>query len=398
MSIKRKDNKGRILHNGESQRKDGRYSYKYLDLFGKQRFIYSWRLTEVDPQRGKKKEISLREKEKQILKDLEDEIDVVGKDIKVIDLVERYVVQKRNVKYTTQLCYKVVINLIKKYPFSMKKITNVKKSDVKLWLCQLKAEGYSYNTIGNVRKVLRPAFEMAVEDDLIKRNPFQINICDIIENDTKKREALNAEDEQRFIQYAKEYSCFNKTDYFNDIVILLNTGLRISELCGLTIKDLDFENRIIHINKQLQRKKNMEYMVSTLKTKNSYRDLPMTDIVYRALQNVIKNRRECIYNEIDGYKGFIFIDYYGKPKVSSHYHNYFKCLLDSYNKANEKPLPKITPHVLRHTYCTKMVYKGMNPKVLQYLMGHSDINITLNLYTHASIDNVKEEMRRIYMI
>lgn len=67
-------------------------------------------------------------------------------------------------------------------------------------------------------------------------------------------------------------------------------------------------------------------------------------------------------------------------------------LVKRYNKSHEDTLPNITPHILRHTFCTRLANKIMNPKSLLYIMGHSNINITLNLYAHASLDGVKVEM------
>lgn len=150
MQAKRTDRKNRILRNGESMRKDGRYAFKYTDAFGKTRFIYSWRLTATDPiPKGKRKDLSLREKEKKILKDLEDCIDSVSQDMTILELVERYVSQKRNVKYATQLSYKVLINFLRREKFATKKIGSIKKSDVKIWIIKIKEDGYAYNTIKN---------------------------------------------------------------------------------------------------------------------------------------------------------------------------------------------------------------------------------------------------------
>lgn len=398
-TIKRRDNKNRILNNNESQRRDGRYAYKYTDVFGKVKFVYSWKLVSTDTTpKGKKDDLSLREKEKLIQKDILDGIDTTSKNMTVMELVEKYVSQKRNLKYLTEVSYKYVVRYMRKHSFSMRKIETVKKSDVKQFLIDLKDSGYAYNSINNLRKILRPAFEMAVEDNLIRSNPFNFHIDEILKNDSEKRRALTDDEVKTFLECVKTYEQSARSKYYEDVVILLNTGLRISELCGLTLNDLDFENRKISINKQLIKTKQMEYMVTTLKTKNSYREIPMTDIVYQSLQNIIEYRRKPIINEIDGYSDFVFIDYYGKPKVASHYHCYFKDVITKYNACHSEQIPTITPHVLRHTYCTNMALKGINPKALQYLMGHSDINITLNLYTHATIDNVFCELQRLKML
>lgn len=129
MSTKRRDNKNRILRNGESQRKDGRYMFKYTDNTGKVSYVYSWRLvkTDISPE-GKKNDLPLRDKEKLIQKDLDDNIDFNGGKITVLDLAKKYVAQKTGVRHNTEANYNFVINIIAKEDFGKKKIDSVKLS------------------------------------------------------------------------------------------------------------------------------------------------------------------------------------------------------------------------------------------------------------------------------
>lgn len=115
MSEVRRDNKGRKLFNGESQRKDGKYEYKYQDATGKRKTVYSWKLTPSDrvPD-GKRNDISLREKEKQIQKELSSDIIPYGGNYTVLEFVERYISQKTGVRHNTGADYKFVVNIIKK--------------------------------------------------------------------------------------------------------------------------------------------------------------------------------------------------------------------------------------------------------------------------------------------
>ena len=98
---------------------------------------------------------------------------------------------------------------------------------------------------------------------------------------------------------------------------------------------------------------------------------------------------------IEGYSGFLFTDKAGLPFVAMHWEHRFKRMVNRYNDIYRKRLPSITPHVCRHTYCSNQAKAGMNPKTLQYLMGHSDIGVTLNVYTHLGFDDAAEEMERI---
>lgn len=133
MSEKRRDNKGRVLRTGESQRKDGRYMYKYTDKSGKVRYVYSRRLVKTDTvPAGVKDDIPLRDKEKQIHKDLEDDIVSAGGNMTVLELVKKYISQKTGVRHNTEANYNFVINIIKKEAFGNKRIDKVKLSDAKV--------------------------------------------------------------------------------------------------------------------------------------------------------------------------------------------------------------------------------------------------------------------------
>lgn len=393
MSEKRRDNKNRILRTGESQRKDGRYAYKYVDAFGKSQFVYAWKLVPTDrTPAGKREDISLREKEQQIHQDLNDGIDTAGKKITVYELFKKYLKQQRNSRLTTQNTYRYLLEFLKKDKFGAKRIDTVKISDVKAWLLELRDSGLAYSTVLFYKRALKPAFKMALHDDCIRNNPFDFSLNSVMKNDTKSRQALTQEQEERLLTYIQSDVCYRK--HYDEIIILLRTGLRISEFCGLTVNDLDFKNRIINADHQLIKVSKIGYVVQPPKSENGIRQIPMSDEVYRAFKNILKNRKIQKDFVIDGYKDFLFINRNGNPQVSVNYEAMFRNLIDKYNSKNKEQLPRITPHVMRHTFCTRLANAGMNPKALQYVMGHSNITITLNLYAHASLETVKSELQR----
>lgn len=178
---------------------------------------------------------------------------------------------------------------------------------------------------------------------------------------------------------------------YDEFVVLFGTGMRVSEFCGLTKKDVDFENRKIHVDHQLCRERQRDrrcYFVEKTKTEAGKRDIPMTDEVFVALKNIVNNRPHMKTEMIiDGYSGFLLIDKNGNPKVALHIENEFRWAEHKYKKLYpNKLLPHITPHVARHTFATRMAQSGMDVKALQYLMGHSDAGVTMNVYTHTSYD------------
>ena len=171
-----------------------------------------------------------------------------------------------------------------------------------------------------------------------------------------------------------------------------------SEFVGLTLADLDMKNRKISVNHQLQRKRNMEYIIEGTKTASGTREIPMTDDVYQCFQRIIANRPKPKTETepiIGGRCGFLYLDKDGKPMVALHWGHYFKHICQKYNSIYKVQMPKVTPHVCRHTFCSNMAKSGMNPKTLQYLMGHSDIGVTLNTYTHLGFEDAQAELKRV---
>lgn len=391
----RRDNKDRKLRTGETQDKNGRYRFKYNDANGERKSVYSWRLTESDPHpKGKKRDISLREKEKNIQKALDDNVAPNGGNMTVLELVQKYIGQKRGVKHNTQANYNFVINVIKKEKFGAKRIDKVKLSDAKEWLIKLQDDGRGYSSIHSIRGVVRPAFQLAVDDDLINKNPFEFQLATVVYNNSETREAITRKQEREFLRFIKEDKHFCK--YYDGIYILFKTGLRISEFCGLTKEDIKFDKQRIRVNHQLQRKRNMEYEILTPKTEKGERYVPMKDDVADCFRRIIENRKKPkIEPMIDGYVGFLFLDKNDMPMVALHWEKYFQHIREKYNSIYKEQMPCITPHVCRHTFCSNMAKSGMNPKTLQYIMGHSDIGVTLNTYTHLEFDDALEEMKKV---
>ena len=396
MSEKRRDNKNRILHNGEIQKADGRYRFKYQDINGRTSYVYSWRLDKNDPTpKGKPRDLSLREKEKQIEQDLFNQVVPNGGNLTVIQLVEKYVSLKTGVRQTTVTGYKTVINVLKKEPFGRIRIDKVKTSDAKSWLIKLqKKDGRGYSSIHSIRGVLRPAFEMALNDDLIRKNPFAFELSSVVVNDSVTREAITRKQERDLLKFIKEDAHFCR--YYDAIYILFNTGLRISEFCGLTIKDIDFKKMRINVERQLQRSSNMEYIIEKPKTESGTRFVPMTKEVAECFKNIISNRENPKAEPmVDGIVGFLCLDKNDMPMVALHWEKYMQHIREKYNSIYKVQMPCVTPHVCRHTFCSKMAKSGMNPKTLQYIMGHADISVTLNTYTHVNFEDAQSEMERL---
>ena len=391
----RRDSKRRVLRPGESIRADGKYQYKY-HIDGKPHFVYSWKLEPTDKlPPGKKPCLSLRELEKQVNSDLDRLLNVADGTMTVCELVDRYLKTKTGVRQSTRTGYVTVQRILAKESFGQKKIRTVKTSDAKLFLIKLQQEdGKSYSSIHTIRGVLRPAFQMAVDDDILVKNPFGFQLAGVVVNDSVTREAISREQMRKFLKFVHDDVCYCK--YYEVVYILFHTGMRISEFCGLTLKDIDLENRTVNIDHQLQRTCDMRYIIEETKTEAGKRKIPITEDVAQMFQAIIEDREPPKMEKvIDGYTGFLFYDDDGNPLVAMHWQHRFNRMVGRYNDIYRVQMPNITPHVCRHTYCSNMAKSGMNPKTLQYLMGHSDISVTMNVYTHISFDDAEEELKRM---
>lgn len=384
--IRRKDSNGRVLQSGESQRKDGIYQYRYT-YGGKRETVYAPNLNE------------LRQKEKEIQALLNAGINYAAGTIDTIELVAKYISLRQGVRYSTRVGYQFVSNILKRETFCRKPIRDILASEAKAWMKKLFYEdGYGYNTLTAIKGVVAPAFRMAYEEDIIKRNPFDFDLTVVVPNNAKPRQALTDQELTDWLDFVKNDTTYRK--YYDEFIVLLGTGLRVSEFCGLTLQDIDFHTKRIRVERQLARTRSGKFYVEKPKTKNGVRYIPMSPEVCESMQNIVQQRYsggpEII---IDGVVGFLLLDRSHRPKVALHIENELRWCMKKYQKRYpNKKLPRITPHVLRHTFCTNMARNGMAIKNLQYLMGHSDVGTTLNIYTHSRYEDAAKEMLNIRVI
>lgn len=387
----RKDKLGRRLNDRETQRPDGLYVYSYVNRQKKQIHVYSWRLIESDATPpGKRYKPALRSLAAKIKRDLED---INFQNMNVIELVEDYIVSKSGyVRYSTQVNYNYVRNILKQEDFGHRLISSIKMPMAKEFLQGLQRKGREYSTIHSIRGVLRPAFRRALENEWIRKNPFDFQLSDVVIDDSKKRESISPEQVRKFLSFIRNDNHFSR--YYDAINILFKTGLRISEFCGLTINDIDFKSKTLTVCRQLQRLADMTYILEKPKTNNGNRKLPLSDAVIESFQNIIHQRKKPAKEpSVQGVSGFLFLDKNDRPMVAYHWEKFFQHILQKYNKIYKEELPKITPHVCRHTYCTNMAKAGINPVYLAYLMGHSDKEITFNVYTTIKEENSFEDIK-----
>lgn len=395
MSEKRKDSKGRILRNGESQRADGQYMYRYTDLKNVRRCIYSWKLVSTDKLPiGKRECIPLRDQEKAILEDLKDGIDHYKASSTTLNrFYDDYISLKFELKDSTRHNYMYMYTKYVRDDLGLRKIEDIHYSDVKKFYVHLVSEcGFKPNSMSSIQAVLHQVFEMAMRDGYIRQNPASGVLADLKRScnwEKPKRHALTEAEQKRFVEFVSNSRIYSH--WMPLFTVLLGTGCRIGEILGLRWCDCDFENNIISINHTLTYRPGedgkMIYNVTTPKTKTGIRIIPMFSQVKEALLTQ-KDKPEQIGKsecKIDGFSGFIFLTRNRTPLNTAAINNALERIIrDANAEGNDILLPHFSCHNLRHTFCTRLCENEQNLKVIQEIMGHRSIETTMNVYNEAT--------------
>lgn len=401
MAKARKDLRGRALRKGEMQRaSDQRYVYTYTDPLGRRKYIYARDLA------------TLREKEKELIKNQLDGLDLyVAGRATINNVFDRYMAIKHNLRDSTRSNYLYTYNHFVRDNFGMKLIAGIKFSDVlQYYNYLLHEQDLSLGTLDTIHCLLHPTFQLAVRDQIIRNNPTDGVMKEISKQSGKNRgvrHALTIEQQRAFMEYVANHPVYYH--WWPLFTVLLGTGCRIGEALGLRWEDLDFENRIISINHSLvyyptaKERKSVMRIVKP-KTEAGIRTIPMLDVVYDAFQMELEEQEETGFNtdEIDGMTGFVFKNRYGGVPNYNTVNQAIKRIINSHNAdeiilaKREKREPVIIPnfscHHFRHTFATRLCEVENNLKVIQSIMGHRNIETTMDVYAEATDRKKKESM------
>jgi len=394
---KRKDKKGRLLRAGENQRKDGKYEYKYKDSDGKRRSVYSWKLMPTDKvPSGKKEELSLRDKERQICKGLEKGNNINKSQMTLAVCIESYIELKKfaNSTYENYLYY--YKKDIKDSLIGKMSICRIKKSDVKRFYSCSSKKGYADGTIQILHKIIHPALEMAVDDEIIGKNPA--DGCCREYTSMKNREAMTAEEQSVFFNEILKCNS-NNEKYYLIFTIMMGLACRVNELIGLTWKNVDMKSRVVTIDHGLvYRKKNgkTQFYATTGTIKNAKRKIPMTDVVYECFCQLRKGRfKNPSKVEIDGYKDFVFTSASGTPLYPANLNKMLTIMINKYKKETKNDFPDISNHIFRHSGCTNMAESEIDPNTMMHIMGHRDLKMIMEVYDTVNFERVRKQMNKM---
>lgn len=397
MAVKRKDKKGRILKDGESQRSNGRYEYKFIDSDGERRSVYSWRLVESDvTPAGKKQDVPLRVKEQEIQSKLQDEIVVSAQKTTLNELfiLHMSLVELSN---ATRENYNYMWDKFVKDSLGKAEVDKLKKSDILKFYSDKKKSGMADGTIQMFQKMIKPSLQLAVEDHLIRSNPAAGCCKKYAGEDADKKIALTKEQVDIFFEELHKYGA--RQDYEPLFHIMLGLSCRRGELIGLTWKDVDMQEKTVTIDHSvLYRRKDgvRQFYAKSTKTCNT-RVIPMTQEVYDSF--AIMQERHLYSNgnaEVDGYSDFIFTSATGDtPLYPDNINNIINKIVKRYNRTAEKPLPNISCHIFRHTGCTRMAEAGVDINTICYIMGHSSFKMVLKVYDHVNLERARKQMSKL---
>lgn len=398
MAERRKDTKGRVLKENETQRPDGTYSYRWRTANGKRNAVYGRTLEE------------LREKEQKVLRDKSDGIKTNAQNVTLNDIYDLWVNIKRGLKDNTFQNYIYMYEQFVRDYLGTVKITKLKRSDIRRFYNYLIDErGLKVSSVDNIHTVLHQVIALAVEDEYLRTNVSDNALKELKQSRnlyTEKKRSLTTQEQKLFLDYLKKNPMYQH--WYPIFSLMLGTGLRVGETTGLRWEDVDFENNIISINHTLvyynHNKGGCYFGINTPKTRAGERTIPMIDSVREALlqekENQIMQGIECKVT-VDGFTNFIFINRFGNVQHQGTLNKALRriirdCNQDILDNANnsqtEVLLPRFSCHILRHTFTTRLCESGINIKVIQSVLGHADISTTLDIYADVTKDLKNAEM------
>lgn len=281
---------------------------------------------------------------------------------------------KSNVQYNTYKMYENIIKTHLKPALGSYKIKNIKKHHLQETINNLIAQN-KYSTARQARLTLKQIFEQAVQNEYVYKNPAA-GIALPKQPKTQKR-ALTQQEINLFT--AAELEPKEKTFVF----LILYCGLRRGEALALKASDIDFENRKISINKSLIFKENNSEIKNIPKSEAGIRVLPIVDDLYDALYDFANDKTD-----------YIFTMENGKIMSKSSFRKFWNRIMAKANEAAQKEKmqlnPDITPHIFRHTFATNLYYAEIDIKTAQYLLGHSSIKMTMDIYTHLESEDTSK--------
>lgn len=396
-----RDTNGKELPKGITQRKDGRYMGRFT-YEGEAYCLYDRNLKKLE------KAIS------NLKYEVEHGLCGSAKRVTLNQWFEEWlsVYKETTVKASTRLHFDTYYRIyIKKY-LGNKEIRNIKAIHVQKLFNKMVKDGYKQNTIKKVRNILNNMFVIAVQNDLIIKNPCSGVI--IPKTDVKERRVLTEREQRNFLQFLHDNEKWQR--YEQLFIIAFGTGLRIGELLALNWTDVDFKENYIDVNKTLyycKEDSQYRFIVQTPKTKTSFRQVPMMKHVATAFKMQKKYQLQHMMLLGDkwepltdiGLNNLVFTTEWGKPVDRNSINRVIGSIVKAYNNQEIKIAERegreperieyFSAHTTRHTFATRCFEKNIPPKVVQGYLGHATLAMTMDLYTHVTKETEIEQIQKL---
>ena len=378
-----KDLKGKELGVGITQRKDGLYQGRYKDRFGKYKTIYNKKLGDL------RKELAIAIADNQSYTSVRDEIKLDDWFKRWVDVYKKKSVRPNTLREYTHIYIKNISPIL-----GNRNINSLVKTDIQQLIKKVNDDGYLYERQNKVKVILTDMFARAIEDDLMIKNPAKG--VKLYQDKISSARALTIGEQDVFFEFCKN------TFYDNLFNVAVNTGLRPGELFALTIEDINFEQKYIDVNKTLVYQKYLDDECKTFhleppKTKQSYRHVPINstciDYLKRQveLKEIVSSRRPKMQTD------YLFVTRFNTPLNSVIYSDAIRSVIRRINETRslDNQFDFFSGHTFRHTFATRCLEAGIQPKVVQSYLGHATLKMTMDLYTHVTNEKATEDIERI---
>lgn len=381
-----KDLKGKELGTGISQRKNGSYCGRYFNRTGKRVSLYNKDL------RVLKKELN------KAIYEVNNGIDVVDKKIVLDEWFKLWLFKykKNTIRENTKRHYLSIYTLHISPYLGGFRICEITKLQCKELIDKVKEQGLGWETQNKVRVILFDMFERALDDNYLSKNPVKGLRLPI--NRPNDRKVLTVDEQALF------FECASGTFYNNLFIVAINTGLRPGELFALTWDDIDLKKREIRVTKTLVYQKYLDdtckqYHLEEPKTKKSIRIVPINKACESALkkQYVQKNIVQMRNIKSTQFKDCLFTTKFNTPLNSQTYSDAIKKIIMEINLMLDdmEPIEMFSGHTFRHTFATRCIESNIAPKTLQAYLGHTNLQMTMDLYVHNTEEHKQSEMTKL---
>lgn len=383
-----KDLKGKELGKGIRQNKNGRYEARYIDRFGNRKSVYGTSQNEI---RNKLKEYLQHNAENESVK-------------KRMTFNQWYdewfrVYKAPVIRPNTKRHYEYIFNAHIIPELGDMYMDEIRQIHVKNLINQLNDAGYQWETQNKVRILLLDMFNVAMENDYALKNPAKG--VRLAKNKPNDRIVLSIEQQEDF------FECSAGTFYNNLFIVVVNTGLRPGEICALEESDIDFQNHIISISpnrgtllyQKFDGDDGKEFHIGPPKTNSSVRTVPINTACEAALYSQIRLKKILSekYKKGGDFSNLIFVTKFNTPICSSVLNHAIKRIVDEINLQRDATelFPVFSAHTFRHTFATRCIESGIQPKTVQKYLGHATLQMTMDLYVHVTEDFKQEELKKL---